>query len=114
LQCYYLSYIGKKSKSFFVDFKIKLIQEIRFIHAISENSNIYLTVDDYKKFQPLIKKFKANIKIGEKSDVNLSKHMNLNHKEPFIEFQSQKNILVFPKSITQYLKKLEFKKKKQS
>lgn len=92
----------------YIDFKIKKIQELRAIHAISESGVVILIPKkQVVKFILLKEKFNMNFQIlNENKGIPLSKLLLINHENPETHIGKLMKPLVFPLSIVEYCKSL--------
>jgi hypothetical protein len=92
----------------YIDYKIKKIQELRAIQAISEiGVTIAVSSKQKSKFSLLKEKFQMNFQISdEKKGTKLSELLSINHEKPETGILDIKKPLVFPIAITNYCKTL--------
>lgn len=91
-----------------INYKIKKIQELRAIQAISESGfNILVSKKQEIKFRMLKEKFGMNYTVSNENSVfKLSDILEINHESPQTKIKSIVMPLIFPKSITTYCKTL--------
>lgn len=91
-----------------IDYKIKKIQELRAIHAISESGIVVMIPKKQEvKFKMLKKKFNMDYKVSENdSDFNMSEVLTINHEMPKTGIKNLDKPLIFPFAITNYCKNL--------
>lgn len=92
----------------YIDYKIKKIQELRAIQAISEcGVTITIPIKQKSKFLLLKEKFKMQFQISKNNDgIKLSELLTINHEAPETTIISIKKPLIFPVAITDYCKTL--------
>jgi hypothetical protein len=92
----------------YIDYKIKKIQELRAIQAISEGGiTIIIPAKQKNKFTLLKEKFQMQFQISEnKEGIKLSEILAINHELPETGIVSIKKPLIFPLAITNYCKTL--------
>lgn len=90
----------------YIDYKIKKIQELRAIQAISEIGAIIAIPSKQKsKFSLLKEKFQMDFQISEeKKGTKLSELLSINHEKPETGISNIKKPLIFPIAITNYCK----------
>ena len=72
-----------------------LLQEIRFIHALSEKKEITITERELPALKHISKYFDIKYKLGDKTSYSVK----IDHEKPSVTFSEQVKILVFPKSM---------------
>lgn len=92
----------------YIDYKIKKIQELRAIHAISESGTLVSIPSKQKNKFALLKhmfqmKFEVN---NNKKGYKLSEILTINHEKPETSILTIKKPLIFPLAITDYSKTL--------
>ena len=92
----------------YIDYKIKKIQELRAIQAISESGvTIIIPAKQKNKFTLLKEKFQMQFQISENKDgIKLSEILAINHELPETGIVSIKKPLIFSSTITDYCKTL--------
>jgi hypothetical protein len=91
-----------------IDYKIKKIQELRVIHAISEADVVFLIPrKQVIKFRLLKDKFNMEYEVSnDLSEYKLSKILSFNHEKPETNILNISSPLIFPFAITEYCKTL--------
>lgn len=91
-----------------IDYKIKKIQELRAIHAISESGvDVLIPKKQEVKFKMLKKKFNMKYKVSDKDAVfKMSEVLSINHETPKTGINELNKPLIFPLVITSYCKTL--------
>ena len=89
----------------YIDFEVNKIQEIRLIHAISEQGvEVSVPEEQAYKFKPLQDKFNMNYSVDSASGIPLSQFMYIDHKIPNTTIGNSVCPLIFPKIQVQYLR----------
>tara|TARA_R100000306_G_scaffold43425_2_gene41853 strand:- start:2291 stop:3118 length:828 start_codon:yes stop_codon:yes gene_type:complete len=84
---------------------ITKIQEVRLVQAITDlNITVFVPAEEAYKFSLLQKKFNMDIKIGYFEGIKFSDICVIDHSTPKTKIFNIERTLIFPKSITNYLK----------
>ena len=104
----YQTFYPKQFMTVYIDYKIKKIQELRAIQAISESGvTIIIPAKQKNKFTLLKEKFQMQFQISENKDgIKLSEILAINHELPETGIVSIKKPLIFSSTITDYCKTL--------
>ncbi|WP_029037664.1 exostosin domain-containing protein [Salinimicrobium xinjiangense] len=94
-------------KDILFETEIKLLQELRLIHAIAETGHqINVRRSEKFKVEPLEKKFNISIGTGTEGVFPIANLVKIDHKTPKVSIGNITQTLIFPRSITDYCKSL--------
>ncbi|SOC78588.1 Exostosin family protein [Salinimicrobium sediminis] len=94
-------------KNILFETEIKLLQELRLIHAIAETGHkINVKPSEKFKLEPLEKKFNFSVGTGSEDDFPIANLVKIDHKTPKVSIGNITRTLIFPHSIVTYCKSL--------
>lgn len=86
-----------------INLQIKLIQELRLIHALSESDySIDILANEIHKFELLNKKFDVNFNQNTTNNIDLTDAIKIGHVAPNTYFGNILRRLIFPHALTNY------------
>ena len=97
----------------YLDQSLKLIQQIRVLHAIAESGlPIYISENEAYKLEPLQKYFNIHFNTGTCNGVKFSQLIKIDHSKPTTSIGEIERTLIFPHAITKYLRLMWQSKRK--